>query len=108
MAVVYQVILTPDAQQAIRHITDYLIQEVSLTTALKVNTAIIETIKSLKTFPERNTVAKNISKQNTIYRRVMAMSYRIVYTIDKDKIQVIIVDVDYGKRDPKRLEDKFS
>ena len=108
MALRYKVIITPDAQQCIQDITGYLAENVSLETATKVNQAIIDSINSLKTFPERNDVAKNISKRSTIYRRVMAMSYRIVYTVNKDEVQVIVVDVDYGPRSQQRLIHKLS
>jgi mRNA-degrading endonuclease RelE of RelBE toxin-antitoxin system len=75
---------------------------------MRVNDAILETIEGLKTFPERNDVAENISKREVIYRRIMAKSYRIVYTVNKDKIQVIVVDVDYGPRSQERLVKKFG
>lgn len=38
----------------------------------------------------------------------MAKSYRIVYTVNKDKIQVVVVDADYGPRSPERLIKKFG
>lgn len=58
MALTYQVVITPDAQRRIQEITEYLIEEVSIETATKVNQAIIDTINSLKTFPERYDVAE--------------------------------------------------
>lgn len=73
-----------------------------------VNQAIVDTIMGLKTFPERNDVAENISKRDVIYRRIMAESYRIVYTVDKENAQVIVVDVDYGPRSQDRLVHKFG
>ena len=75
---------------------------------MRVNDAILETIESLATFPERNNVAENISKRGVKYRRIMAKSYRIIYTVDKDTIQVIVVDVDYGPRSQERLVKKFG
>lgn len=108
MALEYKIVITPDAQECIRQITEYLVQNVSLETAIKVNQAIIDTINSLKTFPERNEIAENISKRGIVFRRIMAMSYRIVYTVDKEKIQVVIVDVDYGPRNPQRLIHKLG
>lgn len=38
----------------------------------------------------------------------MVMSYRIVYTVQKDEVRVIVVDVDRGSRDPKRLVKKLG
>ena len=61
MASRYQVVITPDAQDGIQKIIDYL-----------------------------------------------SKSYRIIYTVDKNAIQVIVVDVDYGPRSQKRVIKKFS
>lgn len=108
MALSYQVIITPDAQRGIQKIVDSLTEEYSLETAFRVYDAILDTIESLKTYPERNDVAENISKRGITYRRIMAKSYRIVYTVNKDKIQVVVVDVDYGPRSPERLIKKFG
>lgn len=108
MAVRYQVVITPDAQDGIQKIIDYLIEEYSVETAMQVNDVILETIEGLGTFPERNDVAENISKRGVRYRRIMAKSYRIIYTVDKNTIQVIVVDVDYGPRSQKRLIKKLG
>lgn len=108
MASRYQVVITPDAQDGIQKIIDYLIEEYSVETAMRVNDAILETIEGLATFPERNDIAENISKRGVKYRRIMSKSYRIIYTVDKDAIQVIVVDVDYGPRSQKRVIKKFS
>ncbi len=108
MAISYQVIITPDAQDSIQKIVDSLIKEYSVDTAMRVYDTLLDTIESLKTFPERHDVATNISKRGVTYRRVMSKSYRIVYTVDKQEIQVIVVDVDYGSRNPKRLVEKFG
>ena len=108
MALSYQVVITPDAQNSIQQIVGALIKEYSLETAMRVYDAILDTIESLKTFPERHDVAINISKRGIVYRRVMSKSYRIVYTVDKETIQVIVVDVDYGPRNPERLVEKLG
>jgi plasmid stabilization system protein ParE len=108
MAVTYKVVITPDAQICIQEILDYLIDNVSVEVADKVSRAINDKIQSLKTFPESHDIVANISKRSIIYRRVMAMSYRIVYTVQRDKVRVIVVDVDHGSRNPERLKDKFG
>ena len=108
MALRYQVIITLDAQQCIQDIIDYLIVKFSQETAIRINQVIVDAIMDLKTFPERNDVAENISKRGVIYRRIMVKSYRIVYTVDKENEQVIVVDVDYGPRSQDRLVHKFG
>lgn len=108
MAVTYQVVITPDAQACIREIIDYVLDNGSVEAANKVSRAINDKIQSLKTFPEKHDIVPDISKRSVTYRRVMAMSYRIVYTVQKDKVRVVVVDVDRGSRDPKRLVKKFG
>ena len=108
MALQYQVSVTPGAQRKIHDILDYLVENVSLETALKVHIAIFDTINSLSKFPEAHSVAKSISHKETVYRRVMAMSYRIVYTVKKEEIEVLVVDIDHGKRSKQHLVKKFG
>lgn len=107
MAVQYKVVITPDAQQAIQEITDYLLENHSVETAIKVTDQIAKMIDSLKTFPEGHDKAENLNKRGTIYRRLMAGSYRIIYAVNKDRIEVIIVDVHYGRRSQKHLIGKL-
>jgi len=107
MAIQYKVVITPDAQQAIQEITDYLLENYSLETAIKVTDQIADMIDSLKTFPESHDKADNLSKKGVIYKRLMAGSYRIVYTVKKDKIEVVVVDVHYGSRSQKHLIGKL-
>ncbi len=108
MAVSYQVVITPEAQNCIQEIIEYYLNNVSAEVATKVSRAINDAIQRLKTFPESHDVVEPISKKGIIYRRVMAMSYRIIYTVQKEKIRVIVVDIDHGSRNTQRLEDKFG
>jgi plasmid stabilization system protein ParE len=106
MAVRYQVSVTPGAQKKIQEILSYLVENVSVEIALKVHAAIFDTINALNTFPESHSLARSISKKGRIYRRVMIMSYRVVYTVDKEQSKVIVVDVDHGKRNKEHLVKK--
>ena len=108
MASTYQVVITADANAGIQEIVDYLETTISLEAADKVRKGLIETIKSLSTMPNRNTIVKEISDQQIVFRRIMKWSYRIVYTVQEDKIRVVVVDVDHGKRSPERLIKKFK
>lgn len=64
---------------------------------------IADVFDSLKTFPEGHDKANNLNKKGTIYRRLMAGSYRIIYTVYKDRIEVVVVDIHYGSRSQKHL-----
>jgi len=103
MAVQYKVSVTPGAQRKIQDILYYLAENVSVETALKIHTAIFDTINRLETFPEAHSIATSISKKGTIYRRVMAMPYRIVYTVKKEEIEVLVVDIDQPCSLPKKI-----
>ena len=58
MAIQYQVIITPDAQQSIIEIIDYLIENYSLEAAVRVNDAIQDAIESLAIAPEKHEVSE--------------------------------------------------
>jgi mRNA-degrading endonuclease RelE of RelBE toxin-antitoxin system len=59
--------------------------------------------------PTANPVAHNISSEKgIIYRRALALSYRIVYTIEEDLLQVLVVEIHHIKRDPKVINESFE
>jgi len=58
--------------------------------------------------PQRHSIVREISDEETVYRRVLKWNYRIVYSVDEEKIQVNVIDISHGKRDPQRLKDRLS
>jgi len=48
---------------------------------------------------------RELSDSQVLFRRVLVWSYRIIYTIKESKLQVIVVEIDYSKRDPQRIRD---
>jgi mRNA-degrading endonuclease RelE of RelBE toxin-antitoxin system len=42
---------------------------------------------------------------NTVYRRVLKWSYRIIFTIEEEELRVLVVRVDHEKSDPVKLQD---
>ena len=99
MADTYQVVITPRAEASLERIIDYLLEEVSFKTAQYVEKEILAAIDNLRVMPTRNAPAKEIiSKANITYRRALALSYRIVYTIKEDQLMVLVVEIFHSKQ----------
>lgn len=102
-------IITPRAEASLERIIDYLIDNVSFETAERVRKKLLEAIYALGEMLTANPIAKGItSKKNITYRRVLAMSYRIIYTIEEDKLQVLVVEIHHTKRDPKVINESLE
>ncbi|MEL7119824.1 MAG: type II toxin-antitoxin system RelE/ParE family toxin [Bacteroidota bacterium] len=104
MGPIYQVVLTKGAQDDIRNIYDYLIENVSYDTAEKVRDGIEEEIEKLSTMPTSKGLLQGTTS-STIYRRVLKWSYRIIFTIEENDLMVLVVRVDHTKSDPAKLEE---
>lgn len=105
----YQVVISPRAEASLEKILTYLIENVSTQTAQKVRRKLLEKIFSLGKMPTANPVAHGIiSKKNITYRRILAMSYRIVYTIEEDDQQVLVVEIHHTKQNPKTINKTFE
>lgn len=99
----YKIVLLPQAQMGINDIVDYLREEASENVAKKVKKEILATIRKLEIFPASHSKVLELSDERTIYRRILVYSYRIIFTIQEDVLKVLIVDIDHGARDPKKL-----
>lgn len=108
MAEIYKIVMTPTARSGMKEILDYLVENASVEVANNVRKGLNETIRSLKTMPSRNAIVRDISDEETIYRRILKWSYRVIYKIEEDTIRVIVVDVSHTSRDPQTLIDKFK
>jgi len=105
---VYKVVITPRAEASLEKILDYLAEEVSLQTALKVRDKLEEAIRSLAKMPQRNTILTDISDEQIVYRRVQRWNYRVIYTVEENELLVLVVEVDHAKRDPEKLKEQFG
>jgi len=54
--------------------------------------------------PTKNSILQGIDDEHIIYRRVLKWSYRIIYTIEEDKLMVVVVEIDHARSDPKKLK----
>lgn len=101
--------ITPRAEASLEKIVGYLIDNASVETAERVRQTLLAAIYGLARMPSANPVAKGIkSKRNIVYRRVLSMSYRIIYTIEEDELQVLVVEIHHTKRDPKAISEPFE
>jgi plasmid stabilization system protein ParE len=65
-------------------------------------------IRSLSKMPQRNTILPDISDEQIVYRRIQRWNYRVIYTIEENELLVLVVEVDYAKRDPEKLKEQFG
>jgi plasmid stabilization system protein ParE len=102
MGQTYQVVLTPGVQGDIRSIYDYLLENASYQTAERVKAGIEEEIVKLAQMPESRGLLRGTTSE-TVYRRVLKWSYRIIFTIEEEQLRVLVVRIDHAKSDPDRL-----
>lgn len=104
MAQSYQVIITEKAEKSLQKIVEYLLDNVSFNTAEKVRKGILKSIYSLAKRPESNSPAKDLNDQEIVYRRILKWSYRIVYRVIEDKLEVLVVQIHHAKDDPEKIK----
>ena len=105
MASVYQVVVTAEAQQNLEEIIDYLGHNVSYETAERVRDGIEEELANLAKYPESKALLRGTEHIQTIYRRALKWSYRIIFTIEENELLVLVVRIDNEKMNPVSLED---
>lgn len=104
MGPTYQIILSSGAQQNLRDIYNYLYNHASPETAEHVKNGLEEAIAKLSHVPEANGLLKGHSS-NTVYRRILKWSYRIIFTIEEEQLVVAVIRVDNQKVTPSSLKD---
>jgi plasmid stabilization system protein ParE len=104
----YQVKILPQARKGLREQMAYVRRRSSDAQAKKVRKAILETVKSLETFPESHERLHEICDEHTIYRRTFKWDYRIIYRINEETVTVLVVDIDNTVDDPQKLLDRFG
>ncbi len=58
--------------------------------AEKVRDGLLDAISGLTVNPESNGPANGLNDEVIVYRRILIWSYRIVYRIQEDKLEVLI------------------
>jgi plasmid stabilization system protein ParE len=101
----YKVQLTPRARTSINEIISNLRESVSASYATKVRKEILVTIKNLKTFPEAHQAFDELSDGSHEYRRALTLNYKIVFTVNEDILEVVVVQVYNQRRSQKWIDD---
>lgn len=63
----------------------------------------MDTIRKLKTFPESREVFEEISDEKIVFRRVLKWDYKIVFTVKKGVLEVVVVQVHHGAQGLQRI-----
>lgn len=108
MAQSYKVIITPRAERSLERIVDYLLDTASYAVASKVRKGLMDTIYGLAKMPESNMIARDVSTEKITYRRILKWSYRILYAIEENELQVLVVEIHHTKEDPQKIKDSFK
>lgn len=103
----YKVQLTPRARTSIMRLVRQLEVRASKDVAMNVRRGVMDTIGRLKTLPESHEVFKEISTEKVIYRRALKWKYKIVFTVNNEILEVVIVQVYHGSRGSKWVEGQF-
>ncbi|MEM9887565.1 MAG: hypothetical protein AAF849_16845 [Bacteroidota bacterium] len=83
-------------------------EEVSKETAEHVRNGILATIKDLAEMPQKHGIVHEISDEQTIFRRALKWSYKIIFNIHEAKLMVRVVEIIHTKRHPDVLIEKFG
>jgi plasmid stabilization system protein ParE len=100
----YKVIVSDEAKAAIKEIYQWIAQRESLQVAKNVKNGILQEIRRLSNMPEQHGILFESQVKSTIYRRVLKWSYKIIFTIDADLIEVYVVDILHSKQQNKDFE----
>lgn len=87
----YTVRLTPRAIESINKIIDDLYEHASVNYATRVEQAIIDAIDGLQTMPNIHQKATELKRGESKYRRALVLDYKIVYTVNEDVLEVVVV-----------------
>ena len=104
----YKAQLTPRARASITRIISRLETEASGPVARKVRRGLMEAIRKLRTLPESHQVFEEISDEQTVYHRMLQWDYKIVFTVDQDLQEVVVVQVYHSARGPQWIDSQFK
>ncbi len=104
MGQIYQVVVTPRADESLNSIVDYLCETASDVVAEKVRIGLLAEMRKLASMPQKNPLLRGTDNLMITYRRVLKWSYRIIYTIEEEDLMVLVVEIDHSNRNPAELE----
>ena len=89
----YNIVITAQAKRSLQQIHDYIEEERSVQAAKKVTQGIRDAIAKLAKNPDSNGPANDLNDENIIYRRVLVWNYRVIFRIEEDKLEVIVIEI---------------
>lgn len=96
-----KVIWNDEAKYALKNIYDYISKRESAAVAKKVRNEIARSARDLKVFPEKFVEDPYLKDEPGNYRFKVIWSYKIIYEINYDAIQIL--DVFHTSRDPENI-----
>ena len=106
--VTYKVRLTPRARVDLTNIVEYVRRKESATTAIKVRKGIMEAIKKLQKLPESHAKVEELSDEQIVFRRMLKWDYKIVFTVEKDELVVLVVKIYHGSQNPDAIIEELK
>jgi len=98
----HAVLLTPDAENDLEDIYNYIADHASVASAKHVLDRLMETAKTLVTFPERGSVPRELlALGSREHRQIFFKPYRLVYRVEAKHVEVYLIAD--GRRDMKSL-----
>lgn len=102
MADKYKVIITPQAQQHLKGIRDYILYELKSPIAAKNTLLLLKTeIESLEIMPNRFPKADEIIQNENGIHKMTVKNFLIYFTVDENESTVNVFAVIYARRDQK-------
>ncbi|MES2560721.1 MAG: type II toxin-antitoxin system RelE/ParE family toxin [Bacteroidota bacterium] len=96
----HKVLITPEAKQSIKAVYDYYFWRISRQMARNINDGIRNDIRLLAEQPYLGRIE---SIANIDYYVLVSVNYKIIYTIHKQALQVIILEVFDSRQSPDKL-----
>jgi plasmid stabilization system protein ParE len=104
----YKVRITPKARQDLNQIVQYLRRNTSNEVATKVRRGIVAAIDKLVTHPEAYQTFTEISTEKVVFRRMLQWDYKIVYTVNKQELVVLVVKIYHGHQSQDDIVDELK
>lgn len=102
MADKYKVIITPQAQQHLKGIRDYILYELKSLTAAKNTLLLLKSeIESLEYMPNRFPLVNEIRQNENNIHKISVKNFLIYFTVDENESTVYVFAVIYARRDQK-------
>ena len=98
----HTVLLTPDAENDLEEIYNYIADHDSIASAKYVLDRLMETAKTLATFPERGSVPRELlALGGREHRQIFFKPYRLIYRVEAKHVEIYLIAD--GRRDMKAL-----